>query len=76
MLFGGAGNDTIFGNEGDDVILGDFGYFDINLPLHLQILPLAIFEISVPCNDVIYGEEGDDIIFRLQGNNTIYGGPG
>jgi len=74
MLFGGAGDDslygrshgdTLFGGAGNDVLHGD-GRWNGNT-----------FETSaIEGADTLYGEDGDDRLFGVGGDDQLYGGAG
>jgi hypothetical protein len=61
LLYGGAGNDTIWAGENDDTLSGDAG----NDTLYGE-----------NGNDQLYGGANDDLLIGGTGNDTLYGGAG
>lgn len=84
VVWGGAGNDTIFveggedvvrlvveGGEGDDTIHGDDQTTDFDdASGHIELL------VGDEGDDTIYGNDGADVIYGMDGNDTIHGNAG
>ncbi len=70
VLFGGAGNDTIFGQDDDDSLFGGDGD---------DVLDGGIDDDMIQGgdgNDVVIGGQGDDSLTGNDGNDTVVGGDG
>lgn len=70
VMFGGAGNDTIYGGAGNDVIDGGLGDDVIYGGDGDDIIDGGLGD------DVIYGGDGNDLIFGGEGNDELWGEEG
>ena len=70
VLYGGAGNDTIFGRDDADTLFGGTGNDVLDGGIDNDLIN------GGDGDDTIFGGEGDDVINGGEGQDLIYGGLG
>ena len=86
IIFGLAGNDTLYGNLGDDILYGGdgndtlVGAFDLNDfgggndTLYGEAGNDVLW--GAGADDLLYGGDGNDVLHGRQGRDTLFGGKG